>query len=95
MIFVKFLKHGKKGRCFVGEKKEPGLALSEIMCIMIVYHLSGMKCFEYYYHELVEKEMRPHFPGLPCYECFIALIPRTAITFLLLVNLYRQGRKKG
>ena len=33
---------------------EPCLSHSEIMTIEIMYHLSGYKCFEYYYHQVVE-----------------------------------------
>ena len=46
------------------------------MTILILYHLSGMKCFEYYYREVVLKTLKKDFPTAPSYEWFISLIPR-------------------
>jgi len=68
------------------------LSLSECMCIMIVYHQSGMKCFQYYYQEMVMKEMKGYFPKIPCYERFVQLIPRTTVALFMFVNLFRIGR---
>lgn len=72
-----------------------GLSLSECMCIMISYHHSGMKCFEYYYHELVEKEFKTYFPKIPSYERFVQLIPRTVLALFLFVNIFRIGNEQG
>ena len=30
---------------------EPDISLSEMMCIEALYHLSGYKCFQYYYQQ--------------------------------------------
>ena len=47
------------------------LSESEIMTILILYHLSGMKCFEYYYREVVLKILKKDFPKAPSYEWFV------------------------
>jgi hypothetical protein len=72
-----------------------GLSLSECMCIMILYHSSGMKCFQYYYQDLVMKEMKSYFPKAPTYERFVQLIPRTCIALFVFTNLFRMGRPIG
>jgi len=47
---------------------EPGITVSEMMCIELMYHLSGYKCFQYYYQQVVEKgSLRSYFPKAPCY----------------------------
>ena len=73
----------------------PGLALSECMCIMILYHPSGMKCFQYYYQQIVLKQLKGYFPKAPCYERFVQLIPRTTLALFMFVNVFRIGRKIG
>lgn len=49
---------------------------SEALCLVIFYHYSGYKCFEYYYQRLVLTELKTYFPGLVSYERFVALLPR-------------------
>src|SRR5271155_1837854 len=85
-------------RCLGSERKPtrvPGLSLSECMCLMIVYHHSGLKCFQYYYQQIVAKEMKHDFPKAPAYERFVQLIPRTTLALFLFVNTFRIGHDSG
>jgi hypothetical protein len=75
--------------------REPAISLSECMCIMILYHHCGMKCFQYYYEEIVLKSMKNYFPKVPSYNRFVELIPRTSVMLFLYVNLYRRGKETG
>jgi hypothetical protein len=70
-------------------RREPGLAMSEIMTILIYYHHSGYKCFEYYYERCVLKDLRSYFPKTPSYTRFVQLIPRC------LLPLYWMGQILG
>ena len=81
------------GRC--NPTRKPAISLSECMCIMIMYHHSGMKCFQYYYEEIVLSTMKSYFPKAPSYNRFIELIPRTTLMLFLFVNLFRRGRTTG
>ncbi|MCB0543711.1 MAG: hypothetical protein KDC70_09340, partial [Saprospiraceae bacterium] len=46
----------------VGQRRRrPGLAPSEMMTILIFYHHSGYKCFEYYYERCVLTDLRTYF----------------------------------
>jgi hypothetical protein len=54
-----------------------------------------MKCFQYYYQEMVCKQMRSYFPKAPFYNRFVELIPRAALPMFLFVNLYRVGVSTG
>jgi hypothetical protein len=56
--------------------RRPSLSDSEIMTIIIFYHLSGFKCFKYYYNRFVCQNLNSHFPGLVSYNRFIELMPR-------------------
>lgn len=73
----------------------PDLSLSEMMCILIMYHHSGMKCFQYYYNEMVLKSMRTYFPQAPCYGRFLQLIPRCTLVLYMFVNVARVGQLIG
>lgn len=70
-------------------RRTPGLAMSEIATILIYYHHSGYKCFEYYYERCVLKDLKGHFPQAPSYTRFVQLIPRS------LQLLYWMGKIRG
>jgi hypothetical protein len=55
---------------------KPIMSDSELLTVLVFYQFSGYKCFEYYYHELVEKELQSYFPHQVSYARFVALIPR-------------------
>jgi hypothetical protein len=61
----------------------PGLSDSEIMTLLIFYHHSGYKCFQYYYEECVLGELRSFFPRALSYQRFVELIPRVAVPLYL------------
>lgn len=75
--------------------RKPGLSTSEIMTILIFYHLSGMKCFKYYYERVVVYHLNSHFPHLTSYNRFIELIPRHLLYLFAFLNLKRTGQEMG
>src|SRR4051794_21634072 len=52
---------------------QPGLSPSEIITLLLVLHSSGFKHLKSFYHGFAEPLLRGYFPGLPCYEHFVAL----------------------
>ncbi|MEM1358236.1 MAG: IS982 family transposase [Bacteroidota bacterium] len=50
------------------------MSISEIASILIFYHHSEYKNFQYYYHSMVELELRHYFPCLLSYKRFLRLI---------------------
>lgn len=75
--------------------REPDLSPSELMSISIYYHLSGYKCFQYYYSQIVVKQLHSYFPKLVSYERFVALMPRVMPLLLVYLNYYRTGIATG
>src|ERR1041385_7158850 len=73
---------------FVFPRRKPRLSASEIATILVAYHLSGYKCFEYYYRECLLKTYSDCFPKAPSYKRFVALSIR-ALPLLLLLLLYK------
>jgi hypothetical protein len=52
---------------------QPGLSPSEIITLLLVLHSSGFKHLKSFYHGFAEPLLRGYFPGMPCYEHFVAL----------------------
>ena len=52
----------------------PSLSMSEKMTILIFYHQSGYRCFQYYYEQLVMVQLRSFFPKTVSYQHFVSMI---------------------
>lgn len=75
---------------------EPSLSHSEMMTIEIMYHLSGYKCFEYYYRQVVETGcLRGYFPDAPSYSRFVQLKPRILPLMVMYLQCCRLGMLCG
>lgn len=64
----------------MGQLRKPtrvaGLSESEVCAILAAYHLSGYKCFEYYYRQVIQGKYLSYFPKAPSYERFLTLMSR-------------------
>jgi hypothetical protein len=79
-----------------GKKRgpEPGLADSEIMTILVLYHSSQFRHFKAFYEGVVLILLRSAFPKAPCYARFIALTDQVWVPLTVFL-LSRMGRKTG
>lgn len=59
---------------------------SEVMTVYIAFHLSGRKCFKYFYEQDVRVRYLSWLPDAPCYERFVALVPHVVIELYLLLK---------
>jgi hypothetical protein len=70
-----------QNRTLLGTKKlptrMPELSASEVCTIVACYHLSGYKCFEYYYRKVIKGTHFSYFPSAPSYERFLVLMSRS------------------
>lgn len=69
------------------------LSESEVLTILVLYHLSGFKCFAYYYQRLVLGELKSYFPRAVSYTHFLELA-RQALLHAFLLAHYRAGRSQ-
>jgi hypothetical protein len=71
----------------LGPAKKPGpkpkLSASEIMTIIIYFHMSQYRNFKSYYIEYVMKHLRSEFPDLVSYNRFVELMPMTLLPLCL------------
>jgi hypothetical protein len=56
-------------------RRRAGLCLSEVMTILVGFHLSGYRTLKHYYLGQVLRHQRPYFPGLVSYNRFVELLP--------------------
>lgn len=67
--------------------RQPRLSPSETMTILIFYHYSGFKCFEYYYRRLVLQDLHSYFPEALSYNRFLELIPRVLLPLQIFAKM--------
>jgi IS5 family transposase len=71
------------------------LSQSEIMTIVIFYHVSGFKCFKYYYEQGMLKTWKSYFPDAVSYNRFIEVKKRSEYGLVLLHSLPWTGYSTG
>lgn len=71
-----------------------GLAMSEIMTILILFHMIRFRDFKTFYCGYVQAYCRREFPGLPSYERFIAIMNRAILPMLIFTQLH-AGKRTG
>lgn len=81
------------------DKKEvvpkTNMALSEIMMILIMYHLSGYRTFKWYNVNHVMKYQKQDFPNLVSYNRFVEIMKYALVSLLLYTIRARFGKCSG
>ncbi len=73
----KLLSYGMKKR-----NRKGNLAMSEIMTLLIYFHVSGYRNFKSYYENFARIHLKEEFPGLVSYNRFIELVPSVIIPLI-------------
>lgn len=81
---------GKKHR-----NKPIRLCDSEVMTILIAFHLSGMRNLKHYYLFYVCKHLRNEFPRVVSYTRFVELQQRILLPLVLFLKTCRMGECTG
>jgi hypothetical protein len=82
--------NGKKTR------NKPGkLSHSEVMTILISFHLGGYRNLKHYYLFYVSQHLNKEFPKLVSYNRFVELQQRVAFPLVLFLKLCRMGECTG
>jgi hypothetical protein len=54
-------------------KRPPCMSKSEVICICLLFHLSGFSCFKHFYQYYVQRHMPGEFPQTVSYHRFVEL----------------------
>lgn len=71
---------------------KPIMSDSEIMTIMIYFHLSGMRCFKWYYQHIIKESLKSYFPDLYDYSRFVAVMERQNGALSLFLQVCRLAQ---
>ena len=71
------------------------LSLSEVMTIILLFHLSGYRCLKWYYCRYVCVVMRDYFPEHVSYNRFVELMRDSLIPLLVYTQGFKGGRCTG
>lgn len=71
-----------------------GLAISEIMTILVMFQMSRFRDFKNFYIGFLCVYYKRDFPNLPCYERFISLIKRAIFPLTIFTQL-KAGKRTG
>ena len=71
------------------------MPLSEIMTILIMYHLSGYKTFKWYYTKHIMVHQRKDFPDLVSYNRFVEIMKFALVPLILYTIKVRSGKCSG
>lgn len=65
----------------------PAICDSEVLSLLVFYHWSGYKNFQYFYERFALIYLIDYFPTMPSYSRFVELIPRQAMKMFILLKV--------
>lgn len=75
--------------------KPCSLCLSEIMTILVNFHISRYRTFKDYYIKYVCEHLKKEFPGLTSYNRFVELMSGALVPLMIYLKRYRFGKITG
>lgn len=76
-------------------KRKPKLATSEVMTIMILFQLSGIRCFKWFYSEYLGRYFSDEFPSLVSYNRFVELQKKALLPMAIFAKTCSLGECTG
>lgn len=86
----KFLLEGGKER----KRRVSRMALSEVMTIVILFHISNYRTFKEYYKDCILCHLKSYFPQAVSYSRFVELIPKSLMPLTIFLHGIR-GEETG
>lgn len=90
--FIPFLEKYSIGN---KSKRPPTMSPSEIISIMILFHLSGFRCFKHFYIFYVQKHMQAEFPKTVSYNRFTELMQSNILPLTMFLKTCCMGNSTG
>lgn len=96
--FCKVFERWMKQRTIGSHPDKPSrytMTLSEIMTILIFFHLTKYRTFKDYYKGYVPHFLKPFFPNLVSYNRFVELMPMASIALAIFLKKHKLGKVTG
>jgi hypothetical protein len=65
------------------------------MTIILLFHLSGYRCFKWYYQRCLCLHLRNFFPASVSYNRFVELTGYALLPLLIYTQSFRRGKSRG
>lgn len=76
-------------------KRPPVMSDSEVICILILFHLGGFRCLKHFYIFYVQKHMQSEFPSTVSYNRFVELNRKVVMPMTLFLKTCCLGDCSG
>ncbi len=76
-------------------KRKPKLSTSEVMTIMILFQLSGVRCFKWFYNQYLVRHLSQEFPSLVSYNRFVELQKKALLPMAIFAKTCTLGQCTG
>jgi len=76
-------------------KRKPILTTSEVMTILVLFHLSGVRCLKTFYLGYVQQHMQSEFPKLVSYNRFVELQQSCLLALTMFLKTCCLGKCTG
>lgn len=76
-------------------KRPPVMSDSEVICILILFHLGGFRCLKHFYIFYVQKHMQSEFPSTVSYNRFVELNGKVVMPMTLFLKTCCLGDCSG
>lgn len=76
-------------------KRPPCMSKSEVICICLLFHLSGFRCFKHFYKYYVQRHMQSEFPQTVSYNRFVELSQRVLLPMSVFLKTCCLGSCTG
>jgi hypothetical protein len=70
------------------------ICLSEIMTVLVLFHMSDYRSFKYFYLNCVQKDLLSYFPNMVSYQRFVQLMEYALMPLTIFLNGLK-GRETG
>src|SRR5690606_30042581 len=77
------------------KRRPPMMSSSEIISIMILFHLSGFRCFKHFYIFYIQKHMQAEFPKTVYYNRFTELMQSNILPLTMFLKTCCMGNCTG
>ena len=76
-------------------KRPAMMSKSEVITIVLLFHLSGFRCFKHFYIHYVQKHMQADFPNTVSYNRFVELSQRVLFPMTIFLKTCCLGKCTG
>lgn len=76
-------------------KRPPVMSKSEVISIIILFHLSGYRCFKHFYIYYVQKHMQADYPKTVSYNRFTELMQSNILPLAMFLKMCCLGKCTG